>query len=162
MKYLTILNQFLHQNRKKSIGYSQKEIDQIEKLYDINIRKDFRTFLLHAGRSDGGLLGDTIVMYRDYYSIRNQILFQLTLENDLPNYNWLKEKPFIFAVFCETHYCFLKTNDEDLTVYMYTEGENEIFSLETYFDDFMIWLINEENPNLEFIGDYIGELILIK
>lgn len=162
MKYLTVLNQFLNKNKKRAKGYSLTEIHQIEQLYDIRVHGDLKTFLSVAGRSDGGLLGETIVMYRDYYSVRQQILFQLILENDLPQYNWLNDKPFIFAVICETHYFFIKTNSDDLIVYGYSEGENEIFSTETCFDEFMVWLINEENPDLKWISDDTGELLWLK
>lgn len=38
----------------RKFGYTEQEIEKIERLYGILIRGDFRLFLRQAGRSDGG------------------------------------------------------------------------------------------------------------
>ena len=39
----------------RMVGYSEVEIGKIERLYGIAISGEFASFMLHAGRSDGGL-----------------------------------------------------------------------------------------------------------
>ena len=55
---MDILKEYLKKNERKAIGYSEEEITKIEKLYDIEVKGDFREFLKYAGRCDGDLLGD--------------------------------------------------------------------------------------------------------
>ena len=57
-RYMDILKEYLKKNERKAIGYSEEEITKIEKLYDIEVKGDFREFLKYAGRCDGDLLGD--------------------------------------------------------------------------------------------------------
>ena len=52
-RYMDILKEYLKKNERKAIGYSEEEITKIEKLYDIEAKRDFREFLKYAGRCDG-------------------------------------------------------------------------------------------------------------
>lgn len=47
------------------VGYSDLELEKIERLYDVRIAGDLKRFLSECGRSDRGLIGDDpIVLYR--------------------------------------------------------------------------------------------------
>ena len=69
-RYMDILKEYLKKNERKAIGYSEEEITKIEKLYDIEVKGDFREFLKYAGRCDGDLLGDDpIILYRQTWDM---------------------------------------------------------------------------------------------
>ncbi|MFB2587744.1 hypothetical protein [Acinetobacter sp. c1-l78] len=117
-KYLDLLPL---ENKSHIEGYSEVELLKIEKLYDIKIQGEFRDFMLKLGRCDGGLIGDDpIILYRDFWSVRGQVLFQLDLYEGLQNikaYDLLKNKPFIFAWESETVMVFILTYSDNNAIY---------------------------------------------
>ena len=89
------------------IGYTDYDLKKIEALYDITIRGQFRDLMLLAGRCDGGLIGDDpIILYRQSWSVRTQILFQQDLFVSLQdihaynyqNKNYMGEHGRIFCI----------------------------------------------------------------
>ena len=61
--FFEILEKYKILNENVKIeGYSDEEIRRIEKLYDIEVKGDFRKFLKMAGRSSGNLLGDAVII----------------------------------------------------------------------------------------------------
>ncbi len=163
--FIEILKKYLEKNNKVAIGYSDEEIKKIEKLYDIEIKGDFREFLKIAGRSDGGLIGGIVFNY-DNKGASNQLRRQRFLKGILAgNYeynSYIGSKPFLIGIELETNYYYIKTNDNDLRMYQYSEGIDIEKCLKINFNEYMISLVEEYNPNLEVITeiDYIGELLI--
>jgi len=61
-------------NSEYVLGYSEDEIEKIERLYEIKIGGDLRRFFLEMGRSDGGLIvDDPIFLYNARIRIRTDI-----------------------------------------------------------------------------------------
>ncbi|MEJ2046172.1 MAG: hypothetical protein P8X74_19570 [Reinekea sp.] len=57
------------------VGYLDDEIKKLERLYDVVITGQMRSFLSEMGRSGGGLIGDDpIVLYREKMSVRRHVL----------------------------------------------------------------------------------------
>ena len=130
IKYIDLLNKYLKLNNKKSIGYNEDEIIKIEKLYNIEIKSDFREFLKIAGRSSGGLLEDNIIsIYTEprlgtCYVVGEYFTFHD--EDEIELYNERYNKPFSFAYINERHNYFMRTIDEDLIVYHYDDEISKI------------------------------------
>ena len=132
------------QDPTRVIGYSEDEIAQIERLYEINIRGDFRDCMLEMGRCSGGLFGDdSIVLYRDRLdcSVKNHILAQdyafdtigVAIKKDLS-----KLKPFYFARISETQTFYILTaDDQEDVVYHYNENCETVKSTHKSFLEFM-------------------------
>lgn len=126
-EYVKLL-QSLSTTSTNIIGYTEQELKQIEKLYDITIQGQFREFMLLAGRCDGGLLGDDpIILYRQSWGVRAQLLFQIGLFSDLQDagaYEFMGKygKVFCFSLEYETQYYYLITDHTDNLVYHYNEG----------------------------------------
>ena len=55
-RFIDLLKNYLVFHDRKAIGYSEEEIKKIEKLYDIEVKGDFREFLRIAGRSSDGII----------------------------------------------------------------------------------------------------------
>ncbi len=97
-------------------GYDQAELRKLEELYDIVIDGELASFLVKAGRSDGGVIGDDpVVLYRSAWSVRAHILFQLGLIESLQDAGaWVHvKKPFVVSLESETQYYFLRTGATD-------------------------------------------------
>ncbi len=82
------INQFKEKfptsNTSKWKGYSKEEILKIEKLYDIEVKGEFRYFLQELGRGDGGIFGDEFIcLYRTTWGIRYHLLEQFSLVQEL-------------------------------------------------------------------------------
>lgn len=97
-------------------GYSDTELRRIEKLYDIIIASELEQFMLKAGRSDGGTIGDDpLIIYRPSWTVRGQILFQVNFfesMQDIGAWDFLK-RPFVISLESETQYYFLQTASND-------------------------------------------------
>lgn len=65
---------------RKAIGYSEEEIKKIEKLYDIEVKGDFRGVLRIAGRSSDGLLTSTLTFYYSHTTVGDKIRAKLWQE----------------------------------------------------------------------------------
>ena len=93
-------------------GYSELEINKIEKLYGVAVMGDFRSFLHSVGRSDGGVIGDDpLIIYRASWNVRAHLLFQMSFFNSMQEARaWdFLNKPFVLALESETQYFFLQT-----------------------------------------------------
>ena len=139
--FFKLLNNLPIENHGLILGYSDEEINKIERLYDIVIEGECRLFMKKMGRSDGGLIGDDpIILYRELWSVRGQILFQLSfLEqlHDLKAFNYLK-KPFVFSCEYETQYYFLQTKKGDNQVYHFDEITNVIQETQLTFSEYLL------------------------
>lgn len=158
---------------KQVLGYSETELLQIERLYEVRFEGDLRQFMLEMGRSDGGLLGDDpIILYRESWSVRTQLLTQVELREELSSLELkdelvqqgLKElgpseKEFLFSIEAETQYYFLKTATGSDQVFHYDENHETVKETGLSFLEYMKQLVKEYSPQ-----DYTicrGELIVI-
>lgn len=146
----------------RMVGYKLDEIKKIEKLYGISIRGEFESFLLRAGRCDGGVIGDDpIVIYNPLKDVRTHILFQANFFNDLQGIGaWeYLHMPFVFSLESETQYYFLQTGLQgNEYVYHYNENSEIIHNTGMSFSDYLID-ITDRYP----LGRTIcrGELLII-
>lgn len=127
---------------ERMVGYSDAELNQIEKLYDISIRGDFRKFMSRAGRSDGGVIGDDpLIYYRPTWTVRGQILFQVNFFSSLQEigaWDYLN-KPFVFSWENESQYYFLQTSlPESDSVFMFDENQLTVVSTGMSFCDYLV------------------------
>ena len=139
--FFALLDKLNESDRKQVEGYSLSEIKRIEKLYDITIQGDFLEFMLKMGRCSGGLIGDEpIILYRDDWSVRDQILFQFRIIEVLhENYYEMRvQQPFCFSWEAETQYLFILTQSEDQLVYQYDENEEKIIETGKTFKEYML------------------------
>jgi hypothetical protein len=126
------------------LGYSDTELVKIEKLYDVVVDGQFKVFLTEMGKSDGGVIGDyDILLYRSRLSLRSHILFQasfFTSMQEIGAYDYLHNKPFVFARLSETYYYFLQTSNRDDLVYLYDENEDTVSATGETLFEFLIKL----------------------
>lgn len=131
---------------EKVEGYSEVEIAQLERLYDIEIKGNFCQFMREMGRCDGGLMGDDpIILYRPTMSVRNFVVFQAETQEDIYAAGATKlaaQKPFAFSIESETQVFFIATRsavpDE---VYHLDENTNEVKSTNMLFNDYLRRLV---------------------
>jgi len=165
-RYMDILKEYLKKNERKAIGYSEEEITKIEKLYDIEAKRDFREFLKYAGRCDGDLLGDDpIILYRQTWNMKIYLRMNYSYfidENFKILHEEIKKKPFIFSIEMENYYFYIRTVDEDLKVYCFDENEEKIKDTGMDFNEYMVDLVERYNPELKPTLDFstIGELLV--
>ena len=165
IKYIDLLNKYLKLNNKKSIGYNEDEIIKIEKLYNIEIKSDFREFLKIAGRSSGGLLEDNIIsIYTEprlgtCYVVGEYFTFHD--EDEIELYNERYNKPFSFGYINERHNYFMRTIDEDLMVYHYDDEISKLECTNMNFNQFMLKLVQDYNPKLKPLSNItsLGNLL---
>ena len=165
-RFMDMLKEYLKKNERKAIGYSEEEITKIEKLYDIEVKGDFREFLKYAGRCDGDLLGDDpVILYRQTWSIQSYLrknYFNFIDEDYTVLHGDLQKKPFIFSIEMETYYFYIRTADDDLKVYCFDENEEKIKDTGMNFNEYMVDLVERYNPELKPILEIpsIGELLV--
>jgi len=129
---------------ERMVGYSDIEIEKIERLYGIKVSGELASFLRRAGRSDGGVIGDDpLTIYRNW-TVRTHILFQINFFNDLQDICAFDNlnRPFIFSLESETQYYFLQTDvpNPDL-VYHYDENGETIRSTGLSFYDYLLSVV---------------------
>ena len=165
-RFMDMLKEYLKKNERKAIGYSEEEITKIEKLYDIEVKGDFREFLKYVGRCDGDLLGDDpIILYRQTWNIQSYLrknYFNFIDEDYTVLHGDLQKKPFIFSIEMETYYFYIRTADDDLKVYCFDENEEKIKDTGMDFNEYMVDLVERYNPELKPILEIpsIGELLV--
>ena len=162
--FIKLLKNYLVFHDRKAIGYSEEEIKKIEKLYDIEVKGDFREFLRIAGRNSGGILGyGYLVFYNPFFTPRKNLIFQEFDRNmfyKIGMKNILKSKIFVFSVEDETIEYFIKTSDDDFKVYKYYENYDKIEEVSMNFDEYMRLLIYIKEPNNDnFIGNLLPKEI---
>jgi len=62
-------------------GYSDYEIECIEKLYDIDVSGQLLSFLKQIGRCAGSVIGGNELVFYSERSVRQQVLLQKSLSN---------------------------------------------------------------------------------
>ena len=165
-RFMDMLKEYLKKNERKAIGYSEEEITKIEKLYDIEVKGDFREFLKYAGRCDGDLLGDDpVILYRQTWNIQSYLrknYFNFIDEDYTVLHGDLQKKPFIFSIEMETYYFYIRTADDDLKVYCFDENEEKIKDTGMDFNEYMVDLVERYNPELKPTLDFstVGELLV--
>ena len=165
-RFMDMLKEYLKKNERKAIGYSEEEITKIEKLYDIEVKGDFREFLKYAGRCDGDLLGDDpIILYRQTWNIQSYLrknYFNFIDEDYTVLHGDLQKKPFIFSIEMETYYFYIRTADDDLKVYCFDENEEILKDTGMNFNEYMVDLVERYNPELKPTLDFstVGELMV--
>ena len=162
--FIKLLKNYLVFHDRKAIGYSEEEIKKIEKLYDIEVKGDFREFLRIAGRNSGGILGyGYLVFYNSFFTPRKNLIFQEFDRNafcKIGMKNILESKIFVFSVEDETIEYFIKTSDDDFKVYKYYGSYDKIEEVSMNFDEYMRLLIYIKEPNNDnFIGDLLPKEI---
>ncbi|UXM96207.1 hypothetical protein N5853_06245 [Bartonella sp. HY329] len=149
-------------------GYTDNEIAQIERLYDIKITDQLYDFLSCMGRCSGGLFGDDpLLFYRDQWSVRGQVLFQNGYTDEVIELNIIdlaKRKPFFISIESETQYYFLLTEtDNQNLVYHYDTNYSTISATQWTFNEYLRNSIDQDTrryPNSVPL-DRHGELIII-
>lgn len=150
-------------------GYSELELNSIEKLYDVYVRGELRHFMLLAGRSAGHLLGDDFsLMYSSAMSVREHFLYQdgrrKIISEDMKNPHILVEKPFFFAEKMQAYVFFLKTSPlsdaDEHKVYCLDENHDEIMDVRLSFSEFVLREVyaRKRNPpkrNVICVGEMI-------
>ena len=165
-RFMDMLKEYLKKNERKAIGYSEEEITKIEKLYDIEVKGDFREFLKYAGRCDGDLLGDDpVILYRQTWNIQSYLrknYFNFIDEDYTVLHGDLQKKPFIFSIEMETYYFYIRTADDDLKVYCFDENEEKLKDTGMNFNEYMVDLVERYNPELKPTLDFstVGELMV--
>ncbi|MDH5803365.1 MAG: SMI1/KNR4 family protein [Gammaproteobacteria bacterium] len=143
------------------LGYSNLELEKIERLYNVEIKGQFKSFLIEMGKSDGGLIGDySIQLYRPAWRVREHLLFQVDFFNQMQEegfYDFLN-KPFVFSLISETQYYFLQTSLDNHDVVYHYDSNNELVKM-TDWDlvNFMKMLVAENKGVLlpESEGDIL-------
>ena len=165
-RFMDMLKEYLKKNERKAIGYSEEEITKIEKLYDIEVKGDFREFLKYAGRCDGDLLGDDpIILYRQTWNIQSYLrknYFNFIDEDYTVLHGDLQKKPFIFSIEMETYYFYIRTADDDLKIYCFDENDEILKDTGMNFNEYMVDLVERYNPELKPTLDFstVGELLV--
>lgn len=135
---------------KRVEGYSEDELDKIERLYNIKITGDFREFLLDMGRSDGGLIGDDpIILYREVMTVRGFVLMQSGIKEEIYSAGFQElagKNPFVFSIQSETQYFFLTTSSEiPKRVFHYDENNETVVDTGESFIEYMKKIVRLNN-----------------
>ena len=162
--FIWILEKYLKQNNKTSVGYSEIEIEEIEKLYKIKIKSKFKEFMKFCGRSSGGLLtGNELIFYKNW-DVRNQWLYENEFREklidgvdpvNLDGNFVLKEEG--------NQYFFFKSKKAGLAVYCFDYEKDEVMDINVDFNEYLVNLVKKYNPELKPLknGSLKGELIKI-
>ncbi|OOV99540.1 hypothetical protein [Pseudomonas sp. MF4836] len=144
------------------LGYSLEDLERIERLYDVRISGQLKSFLLEMGRSDGGLIGDSIIqLYRPSWRIRAHLLFQVDFFSQMQesgNYVFLN-KPFVLAWISETQYYFVQTLLADDAIYHYDSNVESVVKTRWDICCFMKSLVSERVGDMK-VG-VVGNLLEI-
>ena len=166
-RFIDLLKNYLVFHDRKAIGYSEEEIKEIEKFYEIRIKDDLKDFFRIAGRSDGGLLNKNDLIFYKNLTVREHVIFQWNfdekciIDNEL--YEEIKEYFLVFLINKSLYYLISIEKDvEKLYVYSYNMETQELTHTGKTFNEFMVDLVRKTNPNLEDEKEKIGEMIDIK
>ena len=156
-EFFILLERYLEKNKKEFIGYNDDEIRGIEKLYNIEVKGDFREYLSIVGKSLGGLLGEEELSLYNDWSIRERILlqydFQEYVQKDKFRGKGRDGKPFIIDLKSNSEYIFITTRDNDLKVYHYSRENRTLKETGKNFSEYVTDLIKRYNPELEELKD---------
>ena len=156
-EFFILLERYLEKNKKEFIGYNDDEIRGIEKLYNIEVKGDFREYLSIAGKSLGGLLGEEELSLYNDWSIRERIVlqydFQEYVQKDKFRGKGRDGKPFIIDLKSNSEYIFITTRDNDLKAYHYSRENRTLKETGMNFSEYVTDLIKRYNPELEELKD---------
>lgn len=144
------------------VGYSEEEICRLEQLYDIEIKCDFKKFLLRAGRCDGGVIGDgSLLFYRQSLGINSCFRTQQGFRRLLSEHgaiDFLRNRPFVFSIEGEQLYAFIQTTlGDDQPVYYYDENEDDFKNTHLTFSEYLLGFVrnNPKGSSVVSSGDFV-------
>lgn len=166
-------------------GYSDMELQQIERLYDICINDDFELMLKNIGRSCGCALSggytNTEVIIDLYCSknVRQQVISQYEQREKILNvafremkekncsdltqhrfFKWVGGKPYFLSLENQTqHFLILTEEGGGYPVYRYDENTEDICSINCDLKDYMRCVINLSLSKLD-ARKWIGEMLV--
>jgi hypothetical protein len=116
------------------IGFDEGDLRKVELLYDVRLKGQFKQFLLEAGKSDGGLIGDAMMpLYRPTWHIRDHFVFQYNFFNEMQEegfYEFLN-KPFVVSLLSDSQYYFIQTSlEKSDVIYHYDSNGGEVNATE--------------------------------
>lgn len=132
-------------------GYSEAELLEITKNYNLSIHGDFRRLLLEMGSCSGGLLwGWHFSIYNNHYSPESfKDAQEIWLEGDWFNpqsaeyRDPVKHKMLFLSTFCETYEYILFTDDN--SVWWYDDNELSLKRMRVSFIQYLINRVKEQN-----------------
>ena len=161
-------------NPKKVIGYSNEELDKIEKLYNIKIIGNFRLFMVKMGRCIGGLLSDEPFIFYKKWSIHSHLLTQIGFKDELLDIVLDKYASFsrqycngvfLISIESETQYYYLNTKSKfPERIFHFDENTDTIKDTGKEFIDYVIWVVERYRKYGEYYSGLIcqGELLIIE
>lgn len=116
-------------------GLTNAEIDIYTRKLNIEAHGDFRTWLQTFGRCSGGLFIDDFYLFYKYGNSSQETTLSVHIDINL---GWqqeivdegfvtaekLDDKPYFFSQQNETSYYFIYTNDPELLVWHYCDGDD--------------------------------------
>ena len=160
MKLIDLLN-FSKETKDYLLGYSDEELERIEKIYDIHVCSQLADFLRIMGKSCRGLIGDDgIQLYRSSWPAATQLDFQQEFRNDMTKAGFGKylNKPFVIAWLSENQYFFVQTaSDQPDLIYHYNEVEKTAKKTRWDLFGFLESLIEDYKDSR--IVNSVGELL---
>jgi hypothetical protein len=183
------MKRFIEEIKKASayevIGYSDSEIEQIEHLYDICIKDEFKCFLKEAGRSCGCNLKNgytkTEIIIDLYCSVdvRQQVISQYVKRETLLNvafqelknekgsdlkkhrlYKWISGKPYFLSLENQTQHFLILTEERGAyPVYRYDENSDEMSSINCGLVDYLRYVIDLDFQRNQNSRKWIGEML---
>lgn len=146
-------------NEDDFIGYEDDELDKISRLYNLTIDGQIKSFLKIMGKSDGGVIGDSMIqLYRPSWKVREHLIFQVDFFNQMQEegfYDYLNQ-PFVFSLVSETQYYFIQTSLNDL-VYHYDSNLEEVKATEWDLVSFLRMLAreNDNDSRIKSVGNLL-------
>ncbi|NWD76525.1 SMI1/KNR4 family protein [Pseudomonas gingeri] len=118
---------------------------------------------MDVGRSDGGLVGDSLIqLYRPSWRVRQHLLFQVDFFNQMQEagfYEYL-HGPFVFSLISDTQYYFLQTTGGERDA-VYHFDSNSLVVTRTKWDlvGFVEFIFSNKECSPGFVTQ--GDLLLI-
>lgn len=128
------------------LGFDESDLQKVERLYDVRLKGQLKQFLLEAGKSDGGLIGDSMMpLYRPTWHVREHFVFQYNFFNEMQEegfYDFLN-KPFVIAVLSDSQYYFVQTSlEKSDVIYHYDSNGGEVGATEWDLQGFLKVLLS--------------------
>ncbi len=163
-------------------GYSETELAQISRLYDIEIAGDFRLFLSEAGRTSGCGLGEgAFGLELDFFpygssNVRFQVLRQHQLREDFLSLafdemkaqqqydinktkmnEFVEGKPFFLSCENQTQYFFISTAEGNGLVHRFDENSGDVIRSEFRLEEYLAKILVPTEPSGRI---WCGELLV--
>ena len=119
-EFVSLLKNKLNKYGIYSIGYSKREIGQLEDYANFALPDTYKEFLAHFGKGTGKYLDDINLYYDGVFKNRNSA--KELLEEDESDFN-LKETDFVFSSYQGGQFMYFSLIEgDDPPVYYYSEG----------------------------------------